>query len=257
MARGDVLSHKHGDESDAEEPSTDAGSSTMPGFEDLGTSRDVQLAWRPSRPAAIPLRPEWNGDVEAVERIAPVVSDGPVDRTRTREVGQERAAKPETFKFDGFYLAHKSRLIAKLTKVCAGDLRLAEDIAQETFLVAYRHRDRLHELDDPAAWLTTVGTRVAINHFERETLRAERTAKRAAGEPTMVEFDDRVLLDDLLRRVLSPQERQVVEYRYLESRRRRWIADRMGISLRTVDNRLSGALAKLRSQIAQAKEEES
>ncbi|RLK61924.1 RNA polymerase sigma factor (sigma-70 family) [Actinokineospora cianjurensis] len=196
----------------------------------------------------------WNGDVEAVERIVPVA---PVDRTESEEIGQERATKPETFDFDGFYLAHGRRLIAKLTKVCARDARLAEDIAQETFIVAYRLRDQLDELDDPAAWLTTVGTRVAIKHFQREALRAERTAKHAAGELAAAELDERVLLSDLLHRALSPQERQVVEYRYLDGCHRQWIADRMGISLRTVDNRISSALAKLRRHIAQSKEDES
>ncbi|WP_158854065.1 RNA polymerase sigma factor [Saccharothrix deserti] len=251
------MSHGHVDEFDADESSTEAGSSTTPMDEGLGTLRDLQLAPPPSRPAAPPLRAVWNGDGETVERIVSVTPDGPLDRTGVEEVGHERTTKPERFDFDGFYLAHRSRLIAKLTRVCAGDVRLAEDIAQETFLAAYRHCDRLHELDDPAAWLTVVGTRVAINHFEREALRTERTAKRAASERTAVEFDDRVLLDDLLRRVLNPQERQVVEYRYLDGRRRQWIADRMGISLRTVDNRISGALAKLRHHIAQAKGDES
>ena len=250
------MSHKHVDESDADEPSTGVGSSTTPrDEEDPGTLRDLQLAPRSSRPATTPLRAVWNGDVEAVERIVPVAPDDPVDRTESREVGQERATKPETFDFDGFYLSHRRRLIAKLTKVCAGDARLAEDIAQETFIVAYRLRDQLDELDDPAAWLTTVGTRVAIKHFQREALRVERTAKRAAGELTAAELDDQVLLSDLLHRALSPQERQVVEYRYLDGRHRRWIADRMGISLRTVDNRISSALAKLRRHIAHSKED--
>ncbi|MCP2302414.1 RNA polymerase sigma factor [Actinokineospora globicatena] len=229
----------------------------MPADEDPATLRDVELASRPGRPATTPLRAVWNGDVEAVERVVPVASDGPVDRTDSVEARQQRATQFKRIDFDGFYFAHRPRLIAKLTKVCAGDARLAEDVAQETFLAAYRRRDRLNELEDPAAWLATVGTRVAIKHFEREALRTERTVKRAAGESTVAEFDYRILLNDLLHRVLSLQERQVVEYRYLDGHHRRWIADRTGISLRTVDNRISSALAKLRRHIAQSKEDES
>jgi RNA polymerase sigma factor (sigma-70 family) len=219
--------------------------------------RDLRLAVPPSRPTTTTLRAVWNGDLEAIERIVPIMRNNAVDRSESPEVEQARAPGPERFGFDGFYLAHKPRLIAILTTLCAGDARLAEDIAQETFLVAYRLRDQLDELDNPAAWLTTVGKRVAIKHFEREALHAERTAKSAAGDPTAVEFDSQILLNDLLQRVLTPQERQVMQYRYLDDRDRRWIADRMGISLRTVDNRISNARGKLRRHIAQSKEDES
>lgn len=248
------MNHKHGYESDADEPSIDVGSSAAAGDEDPGTLRDVQLATWASRPAITPLQAVWNGDIETVELIG---SGGPISGTESKKIEQESTTQTERFDFDSFYLTHWRRLVAKLIKACSGDAQLAQDIAQETFLAAYRHLDRLNELDDPAAWLMTVGKRTAIRYFEREALRTERTAKRAVGESTSVEFDDEVLLNDLLRRALNSEERQVVEFRYLEGRERQWIAERVGISLRTVDNRISSALAKLRRHLAQTKEDKS
>lgn len=222
-----------------------------------GVFRDAQLAVAPDRTAIRPLRAAWNGDSETVERITVSASDGPVTQSKSGEVGRERAAEPEEFDFDGFDMAHRRSLLAKLIPFCGGDRHLAEDIVQQTFLVAYTYRAQLPELDDPAAWLYVVATRAAKTFFRREALRRERTRDRYASTDSTIEPDESVLLADLLDRLLDSKERRVVEYRYLFGHRRQWIAERMGVSLRTVDTRIKMALNKLKPYLAQSKEDES
>ena len=211
--------------------------------EDLGEFRDVGPAVVLDRPVPPRLRAVWNGDAETVARVVPPAPHG---------LGMPR---PGAVGFDNFYLTYQPALFAKLIRFCAGDRDLAEDVVQETFLAAYRRRDQLSELVDPAGWLYVVATRAAMKFFTRETPGEEHGPEDSASEGGLDETS--IVLSDLLHRVLSQEERLIIEYRYLLGHRRQWIADRMGLKLRTVDNRIAMALAKLRAHLAQSEGDQS
>jgi RNA polymerase sigma-70 factor (ECF subfamily) len=66
------------------------------------------------------------------------------------EVGG-RDAEP----FEVFYRREYSRLVA-IARALARSGAAAEDLAQETFVSAHRHWDRVSTYDDPGAWLRRV-----------------------------------------------------------------------------------------------------
>jgi RNA polymerase sigma-70 factor (ECF subfamily) len=50
-----------------------------------------------------------------------------------------------------------------------GDEQAAYDLAQETFLRAWRHFDRVRDYERPGGWLFRVATHLALNHLRGRT----------------------------------------------------------------------------------------
>ncbi len=48
-----------------------------------------------------------------------------------------------------------------------GDRETAQDLAQDTFLAAYRARDQIARLENPRAWLYRIATNLALNALKR------------------------------------------------------------------------------------------
>jgi RNA polymerase sigma factor (sigma-70 family) len=103
----------------------------------------------------------------------------------------ERSETADRAVFDRIYredIAAVERHLVYLT----GDRHLAEDIAQETFGKLY---DRLlaegdGSLRNPRAWLLTVASNLAYNHFRSES---RRSSRETAVEQTVVADRDDVL----------------------------------------------------------------
>jgi RNA polymerase sigma factor (sigma-70 family) len=69
--------------------------------------------------------------------------------------------------FERLYEAHAAEILGYLRRVAAtGE---AEDAFQETFLRALRGYDAVTSADNLRAWLFTIATRVAIDHYRRRT----------------------------------------------------------------------------------------
>src|SRR5690348_16565497 len=62
-------------------------------------------------------------------------------------------------------------LYAFVSRRCAGDRALAEDVAQEAWLRAIPAWRRDGLPDRPLAWFTTVAARLLSNHFRRAAMR--------------------------------------------------------------------------------------
>src|SRR5918992_1883706 len=63
----------------------------------------------------------------------------------------------------------------------------AEDIVQEAFLRFHREVDAGREVESPKAWLSTVTTRLAINHVKSARVRRERYVGTWLPEPLLTE----------------------------------------------------------------------
>ncbi|MFD0687856.1 RNA polymerase sigma factor [Actinomadura fibrosa] len=140
------------------------------------------------------------------------------------------------------------------------DAQAAEDIAAETFCLAFRGRDGF----DPQRgglrpWLFGIATKLLAQHRRKEARRL-RALARTGGDPSAADsHEDRVVTEVAAWRMrpqlakaltaLSPGERDVVllvavaELSYDE------VADALGISQGTVGSRLSRARRKLHDVI--------
>ena len=146
---------------------------------------------------------------------------------------------------------------ARLVRLCAqlsGDWHAAEDLAQETLLVAWRLRDRLVDPARVDAWLSAIARNVC-RHWQRSQRReGAHLVQPSAADPPAVEWDAQVvdpfdleveleraelatLLDQALG-LLPAETRAVLVQKYIEESSHAAIAEQLGLSENAVAVRL-------------------
>jgi RNA polymerase sigma-70 factor (ECF subfamily) len=139
------------------------------------------------------------------------------------------------------------------------DVQVAEDIAAETFCVAFAERDRYNlERGSLRSWLFGIATNLIARHRRAEA-RRYRALARTGAEPAAGSHEDRVVtsvaagrLQPRLARALaglSRGERDVVLLVALGQLSYEEVAQALGISPGTVGSRLSRARKKLHDTI--------
>jgi RNA polymerase sigma factor (sigma-70 family) len=83
------------------------------------------------------------------------------------------AAADSTAAVDVVFRMEFPRVVATLSRL-TGDIDLAEELAQDALVDALRQWPRQGTPDNPAAWLTAVGKRKAIDRFRRDRTLAEK-----------------------------------------------------------------------------------
>jgi RNA polymerase sigma-70 factor (ECF subfamily) len=136
---------------------------------------------------------------------------GPDRRLELERIFGDEAA------FRAWYEVAARRLYAYLFGRCGGDASLAEDLTQQAFMQAVRHRDSYDGRSDPVTWLIAVGRNRLIDHLrrqEREERRRLRLVVReipASRSPeTMQPHDERADIVDALRRLPAGQRAALI-----------------------------------------------
>jgi RNA polymerase sigma-70 factor (ECF subfamily) len=94
--------------------------------------------------------------------------------TTPRSTGQpaasdaDRAASEDAFEV--FFWRHERRIFGYLWRM-TGDEQGAHDLAQETFLRAWRHFAELHDAAHAGPWLVRVASNLALNYLRRRNER--------------------------------------------------------------------------------------
>jgi RNA polymerase sigma-70 factor, ECF subfamily len=125
----------------------------------------------------------------------------------------------------------------------------AEDLAQETFVRAWRHLDRFDSRGNLRAWLHRIAHREFLRSLRHETpTQLSVVGEVAAPEATV--FTEAVALRELLRK-LPTEQREVVLLHDLEGYSSAEIAAIVGVPARTVYRRLSRAREHLRQELGE------
>jgi len=177
----------------------------------------------------------------------------------------ERIRGGATDDFAGLVRRHQSRVFAILHRY-ERDAHKVEDLAQETFLKAWR---ALGQFDGRAPfehWLSRIAARVALDHLRKEKRRQNEIGLPELGDDALdwlrsddekSELDARsaVELLDLAMRELSPADRMVITMQELEGRSVKEIAVALGASGVAVRVRAMRARSKLRQALEQIAKE--
>lgn len=153
----------------------------------------------------------------------------------------------------------------RLVRLCAylsSDREVAEDLAQETLLEAWRHAYKLREPSGYMAWLSAIARNVCLRHARRHGRELAHTALPTAAEAGTLpdveqqpaDFDLEIELErDELARLLDralallPNEtRQVLIARYVQETPVTEVAEQMGLSEGAVTMRLQRGKLALR-----------
>jgi RNA polymerase sigma-70 factor, ECF subfamily len=148
--------------------------------------------------------------------------------------------------FEVFYLREYPRMVGLLQGLLRSRL-VAEELAQESFLVAYRDWGRVSGLDNPRAWVR----KVAMNQrgsFLRAYLRQQQAQER---DSVLQHEDDSIKLSDdhaevwQAIRTLPPSQAQVIALHYYEDYSIVQIAAALGRAPGTVKAQLHHGRVKL------------
>lgn len=142
-----------------------------------------------------------------------------------------------------------------------GNQEAAKDVAQETFVRAYKALSTFEGKSSFYTWLYRIATNVCLNAAQKESRRIDNVSldglqekqgispERFFGteEPSndMERIDLRQQIDKVLNH-LSPDHRAVVVLKDIEDLSQEEIADTLNVSVGTVKSRLSRARAQLR-----------
>ena len=170
---------------------------------------------------------------------------------------------------DDRLLSERARLVRLCTSL-AGSAEAAEDLAQETLVEAWRHRDRVVDREGLSSWLSAIARNVCLRwcrqrsrDFRRIGVVGEgdlRNTFESAADLTDLEVElERDELADLLGRAMSllpPETRQALIECYVEERSHGEVAARLGLSEGAVGMRLvRGKLAVRRALAVELREE--
>lgn len=150
--------------------------------------------------------------------------------------------------FDLYYTAIRNFLYFKTSQA-----ELAEDVAQDAFVKLWETRDKIDK-SSIKAYLYTIANNLAINQLKRDQLKykflnlqVERKEKKTPQYlMEMQEFDQK--LQDTLAKI-PEGAREVFLMNRVEGLKYREIAERLGLSMKAIEKRMSRALAILREEI--------
>lgn len=129
-------------------------------------------------------------------------------------------------------------MVLRRARAILGSEAGAQDAMQEVFIRAMRAEDGFREESSPVTWLYRITTNLCLNQLRDARRRRELQDEQgpvAGASPASAE--PRVLVAELLARV--PEElREIAIYYYLDRMSHEEIAAVMGVSRRTVGNRL-------------------
>jgi RNA polymerase sigma-70 factor (ECF subfamily) len=162
-----------------------------------------------------------------------------------------RAQRGDTDAFEALLRQHKDSVL-NVARRMVGDRDAAEDIAQETFVKAFRHLQRFRGDSTFATWLYRITVNEARQYLrgqQRQIARWERQRDLAAAGPAEASEEEQAPLTELLQ-ALSADQREALALFYLNELSIEEIASTLGAPVGTIKARLSRGRERLR-QLAQ------
>ena len=140
--------------------------------------------------------------------------------------------------FEDFYAAEYAGVV-RLAVALTGRTDVAEEVAQESFVAAYRRWSRVATLDDPAGWVRRVATNRCVSSGRRYVTEL-RLLVRLRHQRTSSSEHEQVVDDELwaVVRSLPRRQAQVVALTFVEDRSVADIAALLGCGEETVRTHL-------------------
>lgn len=151
----------------------------------------------------------------------------------------------ETEAFAVLVERYKDRTVAAAYHL-VGDRDAAEDLAQDTFVAAFRQIRRLRDPERAGAWLHGITQRLCYKYLRRQARTSEVDAERFEALPAPPDQHDEPGELCTLLNQLPPQYRQVLAARYLEDLEYEEIAAMLGTTVNNVRVRCHRAKNRLR-----------
>ncbi len=146
--------------------------------------------------------------------------------------------------------------VKSLMMRAGADRELAEDIVQDVMLTVW---NKVHlyapERGSAGAWIYTIARNARIDRLRRGSARAHEDVSAMEIASDDENGEDAVLANQRAQRVadalacLPGEQREIIEYAYMQDLTQTDIARRLGVPLGTVKSRMRLAYAKLREKL--------
>jgi RNA polymerase sigma-70 factor (ECF subfamily) len=162
----------------------------------------------------------------------------------------KEARRGSTQAFEALVRRHQGLVRGFLRRTC-GDLSLAEDIAQETFIQAWRRLGSYEGKGAFGAWLCQIGYRRFLQ--QHRSAKASSRREDAVMADTIMVGDDRAGLEarldlDRVLALLSPEQRAAMALCFGEGMSHIEAAEALGLPLGTVKSHIQRGRAKVLAQ---------
>ncbi len=145
----------------------------------------------------------------------------------------------------------------RLVRLCAhltGDVTAAEDLAQETLLIAWRKRDQLFDVTGLSYWLSAIARNVCHSWRRKQCASPDPIVEDHTDSTADIEIelerDEMALLLDRALSLLTPDARSLLIQHYIEERPHAELARRLGLSENALTVRLHRGKLSLRRALA-------
>jgi RNA polymerase sigma-70 factor, ECF subfamily len=166
--------------------------------------------------------------------------------------GVVRISRPEPF--ETFYRRELPRLVALARALCGN--AIADDVAQEAMLAAYRKWDAISSYDKPEAWVRRVCVNLATSHLRRRAVEARAMARLSnRRELPALAVDNEVFWTEVRR--LPRRQAQAAALRYVYDLSVADIAATLGVTEGSAKVHLGRGRQALARQFGTTIEEES
>lgn len=151
--------------------------------------------------------------------------------------------------FDTYYKQVKNFLYYRL-----GDIEAAEDIAQESFVRVWEKRHKVNR-DSAKGYLFTIANNLSLNAIRKQKLvfNFMKQQKPSTTEQSPLYIMEEKEFDQQLQQALSDlseKQRMVFLMNRIDDLTYQEIADRLELSVKAVEKRMSSALKHLRTKIS-------
>lgn len=150
------------------------------------------------------------------------------------------SAQPLILHFDEILRAHQSSIRSFFRKITAGRNELADELAQETFLLVYKNLQQYRGEGSLKAWIYSIARRVYLNTKVPHEVSSE---EEWIGT-TSLESDSRLDLERCFRWI-DDEERLVLCLSYVDGLSHQEVSDMMNLPLGTVKTKIARAKQKI------------
>jgi len=160
-------------------------------------------------------------------------------------------ASGDTAAFGELVRRHEVRIVTLLRRLTAGDRALADDLAQETFLAAFRHLARFRGESTLATWLVRIAVRQYLSEVRK---RRPEPVEQLDEASDAVDLDARIDLDRGLAHIRDEQRLALV-LAHEHGMTHAEIAELTGWPLGTVKTHANRGRAALRAQLEEGNDD--
>lgn len=158
-----------------------------------------------------------------------------------------KAARGDRSAFSALVRRHEARVRAFLSRT--GGPQAADDLAQETFLRAWRNAGNYRGTGSYAGWLLAIGWRVFLDASKRQRLELDqRDTILSPPDPCFEDPSAKVDVDTLMA-ALEPEERASLSLCLGQGWSHSEAAQILGVPLGTLKSRVARATAKCRAML--------